>query len=435
MTAMSPFRFLPRLFLTLLLLLPLTSLSWAVESGKAVNPEKPSKSLLRSARKHLSLYLQRRHNHEGDDNQPDPMGIFSLTWQPLPDYAALHPTVAIQKFSLAEAWKQAEEQGPAIAKAQLELDTALQHAKEMREPNLWTFLTPLNIPQLKSASDKIETAGQDRFLAARQGILVDVSQAYGKVDEALVEKYLAFQTLEKIRLEMDAGQQKFVAGDVTQFEVSQTEQQLLAAFQHYQQVDQAYLQSALQFTAQLGGDATTQLFLPDSDLSARTLVSLSYSPPQEALLAEKSAGEKVQAWLESRPDVTAARLQQEAVQQMVKITYGADRDKQEFLLKQAKVQGHDIRLQAAGQIQAGLSALQAAQVNVGTAQQAAELADKTLSQMRISRQAGFNSDEDVLSAQILSERQRILLLVARLHETQAQIQLLATCGMLVFPAK
>lgn len=388
-------------------------------AGEAVLPLNPER-LSKIDKKHLTARLQKREMAISD-LPPVIREVLKLKWTVAPNQAVGE----VRKISLDKVFKETLDRNIEVREAKAQIKIAEAEGKEMREPNLLMLLNPISTAQLKNAAEENLKAAERHVAAAQQKALLQSARLHADLVQAFLNKYLAFQVIEQGRNQLLAGQQRFLAGETTSFEVTQTQMALMERYSKYLTADNLYHTASLTLSNQLGS-VVEQVLVPEDYLMQDGNVTVN---PLSLIAADFSL-EKALKTTKNRPDIQELDLKKEALTGLTKASFGTDKDKHEAELRQLDLAIEKATNGAMAMTEKAYADYQLAGQTVLLAKQRFELASQLVHQLQVSHDAGFSSSKEVLDGQIESEKAKAGLISAQVAHNLSQIRLVYEMGML-----
>ncbi|HEY9746527.1 MAG TPA: TolC family protein, partial [Oculatellaceae cyanobacterium] len=371
--------------------------------------------------KKLTGRLQKREVATSD-MLPVIQEILRLKWTVMPEGAVGE----IRKITLEKVFRETLERNIDVKKAKAQIKVAEAQGKELREPNLMTLINPISIAQLKSAAEDTVKAAEWHVKAVQQKALLDSAQLHADLVQAFLNKYLMFQGIEQGRSQLNADQQRFVAGETTSFEVSQTQMALMERYGKYMAADNLYRTASLLLSNQLG--ATGKEVLVPEDYLMETGGNVDV--PLLNLLPENLTLEQALKAIGNRPELQELALKRNALANIAKASFGVDKDKREAELKQLDLEIEKATRAAQSTAEKAFADYRLAENALVLAQQRYALANQFLRQLQVSYDAGFTSHKEVLDGQIEVEKAKAALINAQVTRNLGQIRLIYEMGKL-----
>lgn len=313
--------------------------------------------------------------------------------------------------------RQADEEQKEAAKAQ---------SGDPRDPSLLNWLIPVDMGALKEASRLNAQAVRAHSQAVRQKNLLESARLYTALTRAFLEKYLAYQGIEQGLRQLQAEEKRFQGGETSSFDVTRAQMALIDRYGKYLSADTAWRDASTALAGQLGLSLESAL-IPE-DFAWRNGEAF---VPAIRIFSEPLTPEHVRKTaMLSRPDLREGALRRNALERLVKVSLGAEREKRKTELRRMD-QEQEKAQQATGVLaEKALHATHLAEKNVDLAQQQAVLASSFVEQLRVSYKAGFSSTHDVLDAETELSRARTALMSAQTAENLSRIELAYEMGLL-----
>jgi outer membrane protein TolC len=356
--------------------------------------------------------------------------IRHLPWGLTPDHAEDSPN--IRHIGLDKVFHEALDHSINIRQAEAKLeDPPGQGSSAAREANanMLNWILPTNTSALKEASRLSTEASRAHVQVIRQKTLLESAKLYAALCKAYLERYLASQSMDQALRQLTTEEKRFQAGETDRFDVTRMQMAIIDRYSHYLTSDNSYkgisvaLSGMLGYTQQLMQNVT---WIPE-DFSWKDGEP---GVPALNLFPEDLSLEAVRRAAQLRPDLREATLQIEAMERLVKIAFGPDKEKRKAELKQMELE-RDKGTQAANvALERAFNDFKLSQKTVDLAQKQAILAKRFVDQLQVSYQAGFTSAREVLDGQADLLKAQTALLAARVSTNQSRIQLLFEMGQL-----
>jgi len=382
--------------------------------------------LLRSiaGKKHLSRKEkkeQKQQLHEDLDTTPILAEVLKLKWQAAP---LQNPVKDVKKINLDKVFQDTLSHSIAVHQAEVQIKDAEVIAKETRDP-IFNPLNPFDPGSFKQAAQSNAEAARAHLDTVRQQVLLSSAKAYSNLTQAYLAKYLAFQAIEQGRSQLQEEQSRFVSGETTRFDVTQTQMALLDRYGKYLETDNVFHAASMALANQING-APENILVPDG-------VELQESNQSIALLQllpNNLELEHVLKMLPNRPDRREMTARLDALQKLVKASNGLDKQKHKAELHQLELDGEKLSDASRVSAEKAFTDYTLASKTLDMARQRTDMANHYLYQLQVSHSAGFSSAKEVLDGQIELSRIRTALIAAEAAYNLSQIQLLYEMGQL-----
>ncbi|MCE3235935.1 MAG: hypothetical protein K0Q50_2115 [Vampirovibrio sp.] len=313
----------------------------------------------------------------------------------------------------------------AVKQAEVQIKDAEAQAKEIRDPNLFNLLNPLDVPALKKAAESNVLAAKAHLQAVRQKALLDSAKMYADLTQAFLGKYLAFQSIEQGRSQLKAEQEKFIAGENNRFDVTETQMVLIERYGKYLNADNLYRTASLALANQISASADTTLVPESVELQeGQAVVS-----PLKLLPDELSLGAVLRS-AKTRPDMQEMNHRRDALEKLAKAASGVDKQKKKAELHQLELEIEKAANGVSVMAEKAYGDYLVARKSLVLAQQNYELGNQFVYQLHVSYSAGFSSSKDLLDAQIEMAKVKTGLIGAQVAYNLSQIQVLYEMGLL-----
>jgi outer membrane protein TolC len=338
-----------------------------------------------------------------------------------------------QHIGLSKVFQDTLAQSYSLRQAVLKIEDSPQKGSPTQEANanMLNWILPANTNSLKEAARLNTEASRAHVLVVKQKVLLESSKLYSDLCKAYLERYLASQSMDQSVRQLSAEEKRFQAGEIDHFDVTRLEMSLIDRYGRYLTADTAYaslssaLSGTLGYSVQQG--ASVPLPLVPEDLSWK---DGDPGVPALPLFPEDITLEAVRRVAHLRPDLREANLKLEALDRLVKIAFGPEKEKRKVQQKQMELE-RDKGLQAANiSIERSFNDFKLSQKTVTLAQQQALLSQRFVQQLQVSYKAGFSSVNELLDGQAQLLKARTALLSAQVAANQARIQLLYEMGQL-----
>jgi outer membrane protein TolC len=348
--------------------------------------------------------------------------VLKLKWQTAPLYGAVDD---LQKIGLEKVLKAAAERNLSVRQAEAQAKEAETQAKELVESNPLILLNPIQLGLMKQAESANVQAARAHVQVARQKALLESASRYYTLTQAYLAKYSAFQAIEQGKTQLKVEESRFINGETDRFGVTQTEMALIDRYSRYMSADHAYYSASVALCNFL--DLPENNVLVPEEVSLQSEINM---VPTLKLFPESLTLEKAQKMALTRPDIQEVTLRREALQKLIKASFGQEKRKREADLKQLDLQAEQGLDLVSAALSRAYAQVQTAKKNLQLAQQRYELAISLVRQLEISNKAGFSSTKEVLDGQLELARSNANLIEARLGSNLAQIQLAYELGLL-----
>jgi predicted DNA-binding ribbon-helix-helix protein len=374
----------------------------------------------KAEKKKLTARLQKREM-AGSEILPVIQEILQLKWSVTPEQTEGE----VRKITLERVFYETLERNLDVRKAKAQVKLAEAEGKELREPNLMTFLNPISMGQLKNAAEDNVKAAEWHVTAIRQKALLDSARLHADLVQAFLNKYLMFQGIEQGRRQLSAEEQRFIAGETTSFEVSQAQMALMERYGKYLSADNLYHSASIALSNHLGS-SVKEVLVPEDYLQngeSVDVIMLNLIPSDFSLDQALKA-------TENRPELQELRLKRNALSNIAKAAFGVDRDKREAELKQLDLEIQKALQGALSMTEKAFADYHLARQTLLLAKQRYSLASQFVHQLQVSYDAGFSSYKEVLDGQIEAEKAKTVLIGAQVAQNLSQIRLIYEMGLL-----
>lgn len=374
----------------------------------------------KAEKKKLTGRLQKREM-ASSELQPVIQEILQLKWNVAPNQT----TGEVRRVTLEKIFHETLEHNLDVRKAQVQIQSAEADGKELREPKLMTFINPISIAQLKNAAEDNVKAAELHVTAVQQKALLDSAKLHSDLVQAFLNKYLMFQSIEQGRSQLNAEEQRFIAGETTSFEVSQTQMALMERYGKYLNADNLYHTASLTLSNQVGS-SVKDILMPEDYLQTGgsvDVVMLHLIPANFTLDQALKA-------TENRPELQELKLKRNALNNITKASFGTDKDKHEAQLKQLDLEIEKAIQASQSMAEKAFADYHLAEQNLILAKQRFSLSNQFVHQLQVSHDAGFSSHKEVLDGQIEAEKAKAGLISAQVAQNLSQIRLIYEMGLL-----
>jgi len=393
-----------------------------LEANKALSQPQAPQTVAAGKSKRAARREQKKEMKEEIETIPVLAEVQKLKWDEAPMQGQSNDT---RKIGLEKIFHETLQNSITVRQAEVQINDAEAQAKEVRDPNLFNLLNPLDMPAMKKAAESNVQAAKAHLQAVRQKALLESARMYADLTQAFLGKYLAYQAIEQGRVQLKAEQEHFVAGDNNRFDVTQVEMALIDRYGKYLKADNVYHTASMALTNQISASANNTLVPEDVALQDgnATVPPLKLLPDNLSLdMALKSA--------KGRPDLQEMTHRKDALEKLVKAASGLDRQKKKAELHQLELEiakaGNGVAVMA----EKAYSDYLLARKSLALAQQNFELGNQFVYQLQVSYTAGFSSAKDLLDGQIELAKVKTALISAQVAYNLSQIQLLYEMGLL-----
>lgn len=348
--------------------------------------------------------------------------VLKLKWQAAPLYGNVDD---LQKIGLEKVLKTAAERNLSVRQAEAQAKEAEAQARDLIESNPLILLNPIQLGLMKQAESANVQATRSHVQVARQKALLESASRYYTLTQAYLAKYLAFQAIEQGKTQLKVEESRFLSGESDRFGVTQTEMALIDRYSRYMSADHAYYSASVALSNFL--DLPEDKVLVPEEVSLQSEINM---VPTLKLFPDSLTLDKAQKVALTRPDIQEFVLRREALQKLIKASFGQEKRKREADLKQLDLQAEQGLDLVSAAVNRAYAQVQTAKKNLQLAQLRYELAVSLVHQLEVSNKAGFSSTKDVLDGQLELARSNSNLIEARLGSNLAQIQLAYELGLL-----
>jgi outer membrane protein TolC len=336
-------------------------------------------------------------------------------------------TANLRRIGLEKVFRETLAHNVAIRQANEEQkEAAKTQSGDPRDPSLLNWLIPVDISALKEASRLNAQAVRAHAQAVRQKTLLESARLYTALTRTFLEKYLAYQSIEQGLRHLQAEEKRFQGGETSSFDVTRAQMALVERYGRYLNADTAWRNASTALAGQL--DISTEGGLVPEDFAWRNGEPFI---PVVRVFSEPLTLERVRKTATlSRPDLREGALRRDALERLVKVSLGADREKRKNELRRLEQEQEKARQATDILAENAFHATRQAEKNVELAQQQVILALSFVEQLRISYKAGFSSARDVLEAETELSRTRTALMAAQVAANLSRIELAYEMGLL-----
>jgi len=356
--------------------------------------------------------------------------IRSKPWGLTPDKT--QEATTSQHIGLNKVFQDALRQSYSVRQAVLKIEDVPQKGSPAQEANanMLNWILPGNTNSLKEAARLNTEASKAHVQVVRQKVLLESSKLYSDLCKAYLERYLASQSMDQAVRQLSAEERRFQTGDIDHFDVTRLEMSLIDRYGRYLATDSSYMSLSSALSQTLGYSTqqpSTQVPLVPEELSWKDgdpgVPALNLFPEDLTIEAARRAAHL-------RPDLREANLKIQALERLVKIAFGPEKEKRKVQQQQMELE-RDKGLQAANiALERAFNDFKLSQKTVGLARQQAVLSQRFVQQLQVSYKAGFSSVNELLDGQAQLLKARTALLSAQVAANQARIQLLYEMGQL-----
>lgn len=396
------------------------------EAGKTLEPAREPASLAadksEKSKKRAAKKDQKREMKAELVALPVLAEIQKLQWEEASLNGQSYDT---KRIGLEKIFAETLQHSIAVKQAEVQIKDAEAQAKEIRDPNLFNLLNPLDVPALKKAAESNVQAAKAHLQAARQKALLDSAKAYADLTQVFLGKYLAFQAIEQGRSQLKVEQEKFIAGENNRFDVTETQMVLIDRYGKYLNADNLSHTASLALASQISASTDTTL-IPESVVlqEGHAIVS-----PLKLLPDELTLGSVVRA-AKTRPDMQEMNYRREALEKLVKAASGVDKQKKKAELHQLELEIEKAANAVSVMAEKAYGDYLVSRRSLVLAQQNYDLGNQFVYQLQVSYSAGFSSSKDLLDAQLEMAKVKSGLIGAQVAYNLSQIQLLYEMGLL-----
>jgi|GEM_PF-2501189 len=356
--------------------------------------------------------------------------IRSKPWGLTPDKT--QEATTSQHIGLSKVFLDAVRQSYSVRQAVLKIEDVPQKGSPAQEANanMLNWILPGNTNSLKEAARLNTEASKAHVNAVRQKVLLESSKLYSDLCKSYLERYLASQSMDQSVRQLSAEERRFQTGDIDHFDVTRLEMSLIDRYGRYLATDSTYMSLSSALSQTLG--YATQQPSKQASLVPEELSWKDGDPgvPTLNLFPEDLTIEAARRAAHMRPDLREANLKIQALERLVKIAFGPEKEKRKVQQQQMELE-RDKGLQAANiALERAFNDFKLSQKTVGLAQQQAVLSQRFVQQLQVSYKAGFSSVNELLDGQAQLLKARTALLSAQVAANQARIQLLYEMGQL-----
>jgi hypothetical protein len=347
--------------------------------------------------------------------------VLKLKWQVEPlDEAGKD----VKKIGLAQVFHDTIDRSIAIRQADVQIKDAEILAKDTHDP-IFNPLNPFEPGAMKQAAESNVAAAKAHRETVIQQSLLASAKAYSALTQAYLAKFLAYQAIEQGRSQLKVEQARFVSGETTRFDVTQTQMALIDRYSKYLMADNAYHAACMALANQIDA-SSNDIFVPEgAELQEQNqAVSLLKLLPDNLELGQ------VLKTAKSRPDQLEMAARKEALQKTVKASIGLDKQRRKADLHQLELEAQKLADADLVTAEKAFIDYRLAKKTLEMAQQRVDMANRYLYQLQISHTAGFSSAKELLDGQIEQSKVKTALIGAQVAYNLSQIQLLYEMGQL-----
>lgn len=392
------------------------------ESQKGLTMPSSTQTVAAGKSKRAVRRDQKKEMKEEIETIPVLAEVQKLKWDEAPMQGQSNDT---KKIGLEKIFHETLQNSITVRQAEVQINDAEAQAKEVRDPNLFNLLNPLDMPAMKKAAESNVQAAKAHLQAVRQKALLESAKMYADLTQAFLGKYLAYQAIEQGRVQLKAEQEHFVAGENNRFDVTQVQMALIDRYGKYLKADNVYHTASMALANQIGA-STNNTLVPEGV----ALQDGNATVPPLKLLPDALSLEMAVKSAKHRPDVQEMLHRKDALEKLIKAASGLDRQKKKAELHQLELEIEKVNNGVAVMAEKAYTDYLLAQKNLGLAQQNFELGNQFVYQLQVSYTAGFSSAKDLLDGQIELAKVKTALISAQVAYNLSQIQLLYEMGAL-----
>lgn len=375
-------------------------------------------------KKHLTRKEKKEHKQQLEEdltNTPLLNEVLKLKWQVEP----LDETGKdVKKIDLNRVFHDTIDHSVAIRQAEVQIKDAEILAKDTHDL-IFNPLNPFEPGAMKQAAESNVAAAKAHKETVIQQSLLASAKAYSALTQAFLAKFLAFQAIEQGRSQLKTEEARFVSGETTRFDVTETQMALIDRYSKYLMADNAFHAASMAMVNQINA-SPNDVFIPEGV----ELQEQNQSVPLLKLLPDNLELGQVLKTAKNRPDQLEMTARQEALQKAVKASIGLDKQRRKADLHQLELEAQ--KLADADRVTAEKAFIDywLAKKGLEMAQQRVDMANRYLHQLQVSHTAGFSSAKELLDGQIEQSRVKTTLIGAQVAYNLSQIQLLYEMGQL-----
>lgn len=385
-------------------------------------PKAPETLAADKTKKRPSKREQRKEFKAEMESMPILTEIQKLRWE---EAALQGQSNDTKRIGLEKIFQETLDNSITVKQAEVQIKDAEAQAKEIRDPNLFNLLNPLDVPAMKKAAENNVQAAKVHLQAVRQKALLDSAKMYAALTQAFLGKYLAFQDIEQGRSQLKAEQEQFIAGENNRFDVTETQMALIDRYGKYLNADNAYHTASMTLASQISASDENTLVPESVELQEGNAAV----PPLKLLPDELTLGAVLKS-AKGRPDIQEMNYRRQALEQLVKAASGVDKQKKKAELHQLELEIEKAMNAVGVMAEKSYSDYLLARKNLVLAQQSYDLGNQFVYQLQVSYTAGFSSSKDLLDGQIEMAKVKTGLIGAQVAYNLSQIQLLYEMGLL-----
>lgn len=387
-----------------------------VDSSEMLKVINGKKHLTRKEKKE-----QKQQLHEDLDTTPILAEVLKLKWDAAPLQG---PVKDVKKVDLDKVFHETVAHSIAVRQSQVQIKDAETLAKDTHDP-IFNPLNPFEPGVMKQAAESNVDAARAHLETVRQQELLASAKAYSDLTQAFLGKYLAFQAIQQGRSQLQEEQTRFVSGETTRFDVTQTQMALLERYSKYLEADNNFHAASMLLADRI--DSPPEVVLVPDGVE---LQEQNQAVPLLKLLPEHLELSDVLKSLKTRPDQREMLARQVALQKGIKASFGLDKQRHKAELHQLELEGDKLIEAERVTAEKAFADYGLAKKTLEMAQQRADMANHYLYQLQISHTAGFSSAKDVLDGQIELAKVKTALIGAEVAYNYSQIELLYEMGQL-----
>lgn len=356
------------------------------------------------------------------DTLPVFQEILTLEWSVIPRQT---PSRDSHSIGLDRIFHETLKRSLAVRQAEINVEDVEAQAKEIRDPNLFNLLNPLNIPLMNKAAENNVQSARARLQAVRQASLLEAARMYADLTQAFLAKYLAYQAIEQGRGQLRAERERFTAGETNRFDVTQTQMALIDRYSNYLNADNLYYGSSVSLAGLLSLGTDTVL-VPEGVKFGDEQATV----PLIRLISDDLSLETILKATRNRPDGQASIYRREALQKLVKASSGLEKEKKKTDLHQLELEIRKAESAVAISAEKAYADYLLSRKKLLLAQERHNLACRFAYQLEVSHMAGFSSSKEALDGQMELIRVKTGLIGAQVAYNLSQIRLLYEMGLL-----
>lgn len=266
--------------------------------------------------------------------------------------------------------------------------------------------------------------------------LMDSLSRYYTLMRAMMGQYVAFSSIEQGKTQLLLNEKRFNSGDSTIFDVMQTKVELVKRYQDYLMAGVTCKIASMALAEQLNRNMAQVLYPGDLSFSEEefNIPLLGFFSDSEANPDKFDANGVVQIALENRPELKELKFRRISLDNLYKAsTIKFDKVQEKILtssLKQLDLRREKAERAIEAMTRKAFEEYRFAREKITLALQQKSIAAKALKQTRVSNQAGFSSNKDVLDAQVAYSKAQVNYADALIDYNSSQLKLLYEMGLI-----